>query len=58
MYAKRSGVLHWELSDKNAGTTEVERVAVDAAKKNGTWRYSVVGPFGAEGALQSGGASH
>ena len=33
MYAKRSGVLHWELSDENAGTKEIERVAVAAAHK-------------------------
>ena len=33
MYAKRSGVLHWELSDKNADTGEIERVAVAAAHK-------------------------
>ena len=33
MYAKRSGVLHWELSDKNADTREIERVAVAAAHK-------------------------
>jgi hypothetical protein len=31
LYAKRDGVLHWDLSTKNADTTEVERVAVDAA---------------------------
>jgi hypothetical protein len=30
MYAKRSGVLHWDLSDKNADTKEIERVAIDA----------------------------
>ena len=29
--AKRDGVLHWDLSSKNADTKEVERVAVDAA---------------------------
>jgi transposase len=33
MYAKRSGVVHWELSKKNANTEEVERVASDAAEK-------------------------
>jgi transposase len=32
VYAKRSGVLHWELCDKNADTKEIERVAVDAAE--------------------------
>jgi hypothetical protein len=32
VYAKRSGVLHWDLSDKNADT-KIERVAVDAAEK-------------------------
>ena len=26
-YAKRSGVAHWDLSDKNADTHEIERVA-------------------------------
>jgi len=31
LYAKRDGVLHWDLSSKNADTKEVERVAVDAA---------------------------
>ena len=30
MYAKRSGVLHWDLSDRNADTKEIERVASDA----------------------------
>ena len=34
VYAKRSGVVHWDLSKKNANTEEVERVARDAAKKN------------------------
>ena len=28
--AKRSGVLHWDLSDRNADTKEIERVAIDA----------------------------
>ena len=31
VYAKRSGVVHWELSAKNANTAEVERVAAAAA---------------------------
>ena len=56
VYAKKSGVLHWELSDKNADIKEIERV----------WRCSDMGPFGAEwtcsesdkSALQSGGASY
>ena len=33
VYAKKSGVLHWELSDKNADTKEIERVAVGAANE-------------------------
>src|SRR3569623_384506 len=40
VYAKRSGVLHWDLSDKDADTEEVERVAVDAAaemKRGDRW---------------------
>ena len=37
VYAKRSGVLHWNLSDRNADTKEIERVAIDAvgAMKSG-----------------------
>jgi transposase len=31
VYAKKDRVLHWDLSDKNADTKEIERVAVDAA---------------------------
>jgi len=31
VYAKKDRVLHWDLSDKNANTKEIERVAVDAA---------------------------
>ena len=36
-YAKRSGVLHWDLSDRNADTKEIERVAIDVvgAMKSG-----------------------
>ena len=30
-YAKKDRVVHWDLSDKNADTKEIERVAVDAA---------------------------
>jgi transposase len=33
VYAKCSGVLHWDLSDRNADTEEIERVAVDAAER-------------------------
>ena len=37
VYAKRSGVLHWDLSDRNADTKEIARVAIDAvgAMKSG-----------------------
>ena len=31
VYAKKDRVVHWDLSDKNADTKEIERVAVDAA---------------------------
>ena len=31
VYAKKDRVLHWDLSDQNADTKEIERVAVDAA---------------------------
>ena len=31
VYAKRGGVLYWDLSDKNADTEEIERVAAEAA---------------------------
>ena len=31
LYAKRDGVLYWDLSSKNADTKEVERVDADAA---------------------------
>ena len=33
VFAKRSGVLYWDLSDKNANTQEVERVAALAARR-------------------------
>ena len=33
VYAKRSGVRHWDLSDKNADTKEIERVAIDAVER-------------------------
>ena len=33
MYAKRSGVVHWDLSDKNADTNEIERVAREAVQQ-------------------------
>ena len=33
MYAKRSGVAHWDLSDKNADTKEIERVAREAVEQ-------------------------
>ena len=34
MYAKRSGVAHWDLlSDKNADTNEIERVAREAVEQ-------------------------
>ena len=64
-YAKKSGVLHWELSDKNADTKETERVAVGAANEM-EWEMFCMGPFGVEwtcsesdkSALQSGGASY
>lgn len=32
MYVKRTGVLYWELCDKNAVTAEIERVAAAAAE--------------------------
>ena len=31
IYAKKDRVLHWDLSDQNADTKEIEHVAVDAA---------------------------
>jgi len=31
VYAKKDRVVHWDLSDKNADTKEIERVAVDTA---------------------------
>ena len=33
MYANRSGVVHWDLSDKNADTNEIERVAREAVEQ-------------------------
>ena len=30
MYAKRSGVVHWDLADKDVNTKEIERVAREA----------------------------
>ena len=37
VFAKRSGVRHWDLSDRNADSKEIERVAIDAvgAMKSG-----------------------
>ena len=36
VYAKKDRVLRWDLSDQNADTKEIERVAVDAAPSSGT----------------------
>ena len=33
VYAKKDRVLHWDLSDQNADTKEIESVAVDAATR-------------------------
>ena len=33
MCAKRSGVVHWDLSDKKADTNEIERVAREAVEQ-------------------------
>ena len=33
VYAKRSGVVHWDLSDKNADTNEIERVVREAVEQ-------------------------
>ena len=45
--AKRSGiVVHWDLSDKNADTNEIERVAREAT--GGRKGNTNLGPFGAE----------
>ena len=33
MYAKRSGVAHWDLSDKNGDPNEIERVAREAVEQ-------------------------
>ena len=37
-------MLHWDLSDRNADTKEIERVAIDDEK----WRDCNLGPFGAK----------
>ena len=37
VYAKKDRVLHWDLSDQNADTKEIERVAVDAATQMSVW---------------------
>ena len=33
MYAKRDGVVHWDLADKDADTKEIERVATEAVEQ-------------------------
>ena len=33
MYAKRNGVVHWNLADKDADTKEIERVATEAVEQ-------------------------
>ena len=33
MYAKRNGVVHWDLADKDADTKEIERVATEAVEQ-------------------------
>ena len=48
MYAKRSGVVHWDLSDKNADTNEIERVAREAVATGGRRGNTNLGLFGAE----------
>ena len=48
MYAKRSGVVHWDLSDKNADTNEIERVAREAVEQVEGGETLIWGPFGAE----------
>ena len=48
MYAKRSGVVHWDLSDKNADTNEIERVAREAVEQVEGGGNTNLGPFGAE----------
>ena len=45
-YAKKDRVVHWDLSDKNADTKEIERVAVDAAAQMDEGDTLILGPFG------------
>ena len=33
MFAKRNGVVHWDLADKDADTNEIERVATEAVEQ-------------------------
>ena len=47
VYAKKDRVLHWDLSDQNADTKEIERVAVDAATQMSVGD-TVIWEFGAE----------
>jgi len=63
VYAKRTGVLHWDLSDRNADTKEIERVAIDAVggmKSGDTLIWDRLGRSGRcesdQPALQPGGA--
>ena len=49
VYAKRSGVLHWNLSaTEHADTKEIERVAIDCGGSDEKWRDCNLGPFGAK----------
>ena len=45
VYAKKDRVVHWGLSDKNADTKEIERVAVDAAAQMDEGDTLIWGPF-------------
>ena len=48
MYAKRSGVANWDLSDKNADTNEIERVAREAVEQVEGGETLIWDRFGAE----------
>ena len=58
LYAKRDGVLHWDLSSKNADAKEVERVAADAAGEMESGDTLIWDRLGRSGRVLHPGAQH
>ena len=53
VYAKRSGMLHWDLSDRNADTKEIERAAIDAVGEMKSGETVIWGRLGRSGHAES-----